>query len=1208
MVCVRVMGSSTSFHADTIQHPRVQHSLHDRASCKTCRACTLARGSFRGFRSPPPISRATNGYCLTHIYVARNMASEHTTAQITPTRVPKDEEAEIAVESRVRQAPKAARAQNETITQLHADTTAETASLYSKAADLHRAERAVSTPPNAQRRPDTGIGCKTSNQLLESNSLRAHADLQHSTDDRQRRQHRLHQGARAIGTPSRLMRHCEDHSEDRRPMERFDSFDVSNANHRVHAPHLDASCLDVPYLYAPSPGPFRASLDANSEQPSACTSVDGCPTYTGTTKTRDNFDVSNANHRVHAPLLDRVHVPYLNAPSPAPPHALHDVNSAPPSTMQHCGDQGGDLRSIECLNDFDMGYPLIPWDVTTQLEYEKQQPNALSPVAYLKKAIADLTDALKATQTASSKTEGAALAPLDTNKATTRARVGDQLTGTPSSFADGDDDDEWIWTQWSTEIHGPSSLRSAPPPLTMHPRPHAPHGANPEPPSAHAFVAGLLESEKQQPIALPPSPETEPPGLLPVPPGPTNMQLPPEITAEMEMEACTSPASPTFCASLASELVPGPTPSLIPEPPVLLSVPYSPYNIQLPPEVIEEVEMEPCTLSTPLMLRTHPTPDSQPRPTSPRQPPLLTTSCPPNQLPPLVPLAVPPNSTPPFSSMGSATHAPRRVALRPRGGGAPTIETPSGLLPVPPEPPTTEPPAEPPPPEPPPMPGSPESPSPPSVVRRLVLPSPSPRSSTALRARSAVTATSPVPMRSLEGSVSHGQEVAIQDGGIGVFVSKLLELQGRLAERQADLAREANMKMLPPPRYAPGTYYWGSGSCGCGHCPGSIELWWQHAEWCKQSLDHATARAARRTADALVETGGGSIRGVLTSPVWPRLLSEERQRQEGGIDAIKSLLYAKYGDLREQAAQSLTRSSQMMATQASPTPPHGQPIPQSGYSYRRLRDLPSSPQPAALPPPPPSFLSPPPPRWASAPPTVQPDPPMGTPRGLPTSSLAPPTATPQQEVMVKVTYRSNTFRITYSSAAELTLGTLVHEVAYRFEDLPGGEAVADAIFCGTAFFTYVDPDGDSVQIVCEDDLAIALRYATISFPPMLRLVVRVMGMGGGGVGGHSGSGGEGDSGAGGSGDSGPGHRGNRPQPQARGLDGPPTATPSGGGKMAGGGVLNAPGAQMAPDLHLLHRAHGSPSGLVLTHGRSRSVGTAGLSGPPQLSGPRPRKG
>ena len=106
-----------------------------------------------GFRSPPPISRANNGYCLTHIYVARNMASEHTTAQITPTRVPKDEEAEIAVESRVRQAPKAARAQNETITQLHADTTAETASLYSKAADLHRAERAVSTPPNAQRRP-----------------------------------------------------------------------------------------------------------------------------------------------------------------------------------------------------------------------------------------------------------------------------------------------------------------------------------------------------------------------------------------------------------------------------------------------------------------------------------------------------------------------------------------------------------------------------------------------------------------------------------------------------------------------------------------------------------------------------------------------------------------------------------------------------------------------------------------------------------------------------------------------------------------------------------------------------------------------------------------------------------------------------------------------------------------------------------------------
>jgi len=73
-------------------------------------------------------------------------ASEHTTAlRITPTEVPKDEKAEIAVENRVLQAPKAPRTQNEIVTLLHADITAEAAPLYSGAAAPRGAEGAVST-------------------------------------------------------------------------------------------------------------------------------------------------------------------------------------------------------------------------------------------------------------------------------------------------------------------------------------------------------------------------------------------------------------------------------------------------------------------------------------------------------------------------------------------------------------------------------------------------------------------------------------------------------------------------------------------------------------------------------------------------------------------------------------------------------------------------------------------------------------------------------------------------------------------------------------------------------------------------------------------------------------------------------------------------------------------------------------------------------
>jgi hypothetical protein len=550
--------------------------------------------------------------------------------------------------------------------------------------------------------------------------------------------------------------------------------------------------------------------------------------------------------------------------------------------------------------------------------------------------------------------------------------------------------------------------------------------------------------------------------------------------------------------------------------------------------------------------------------------------------------------------------------------------------------------------------------------------------------------------------------VVCRDSDVGVFVVKLVELARMLADRHAAHERQAYLEALPTPRYAPGTVWLGSGDCGCGHCPSNIELWWQHAEWCEQSLDHSTARVARRKADELADSVGAGIRSILTSPLWPRLLSEERQRQEGSIEALKDMLYAKYGDLREQpvrsseqeqsgspppqkapplpspslpqpsqhtqpqsrpqsfaigqkteveerrrAALARERSARRGASLAKPLPKPGPSGPVSTprsvagaplgaakvarnarkeesitamhhhkaalkeAEERRVRhlmwqndmrnrgsrisrrevftgvcvDTPpavtlgdlmpssmsfstpcpevattsalppvSSPPPSALPPPPPSLLPRPPTGWTAAPPAVPAQPPE-TLQGPPAPVL--PTQVALQQIMVKVTHRSNTFCLAFGSEAELTWESLWLQVAGRFELLPGGEAMADAIYAGSAIFTYVDADGDSVQLVCEADLAIAVRSASVSSPPTLRLLVELARKGGSaGEADRSGSGEGGEGGAGGSGKPAPERYERCPQPWAPGPQpqGDGRSSPSGGGGMARGAAFDASGA------------------------------------------------
>ena len=125
-------------------------------------------------------------------------------------------------------------------------------------------------------------------------------------------------------------------------------------------------------------------------------------------------------------------------------------------------------------------------------------------------------------------------------------------------------------------------------------------------------------------------------------------------------------------------------------------------------------------------------------------------------------------------------------------------------------------------------------------------------------------------------------------------------------------------------------------------------------------------------------------------------------------------------------------------------------------------------------------------------------------------------------------------------------------VADRFELLPGGKAVADAIYSGSATFTYVDADGDSVQLVCEADLAIAVRVTSLLSPPVLRLLVGLVQTSeGDSASGHSGTGSNGNSGERGNGQNDPKQRGDRPQSQA------PEPQPQGGGRtsLSSGGEM-----------------------------------------------------
>ena len=68
--------------------------------------------------------------------------------------------------------------------------------------------------------------------------------------------------------------------------------------------------------------------------------------------------------------------------------------------------------------------------------------SATAHVADLKKIIADATEALKAIQMASAKTEKAAPTPLDASKTTACARASNQLTSTHTTPTAADDDDE----------------------------------------------------------------------------------------------------------------------------------------------------------------------------------------------------------------------------------------------------------------------------------------------------------------------------------------------------------------------------------------------------------------------------------------------------------------------------------------------------------------------------------------------------------------------------------------------------------------------------------------------------------------------------------------------------------------------------------------------------------------------------------------------
>ena len=606
----------------------------------------------------------------------------------------------------------------------------------------------------------------------------------------------------------------------------------------------------------------------------------------------------------------------------------------------------------------------------------------------LKETFADTTEALEAARMASTKTEKAALTLRAKSKLTACARTSSQLTSTPTTPTVVAYDDEWTWTPWIAETHGPSFLTSLHAQcadraitehevLSCHPSACANSAHANDNPGAigrsgamgdQSDLSRLRSSrpERQGRVSLPPlrreECESNPPpldsnrpralALLKLSPegdplrkrephcgGRTagaspDWAQPADFHSKVDMDGKGSnqPFESTDVCALA----------LLPESCTLSwsHVPYLKITAGGAPCAAQNAPGSCITRGTSVEFQVCSAGVSSDKLRKRMSCALsghvmyLIGSC---TLSSHVPYRV---MSCTLSGAASGTTRGTFMCLRGSGGAGepapselpPTDPTPEipppEMPPPPPQPPYTQPRLEPPPPEPPPQ-QSPPEPSPPSppprVARRLVLSSPSPLSSALQRTGPAAT-SSPVPMQPLSGPGSPEeqpeQEVVCQDSDVGVFVVKLVELARMLADRHAAHERQAYLEALPTPRYAPGTVWLGSRDCGCGHCPSNIELWWQHAEWCEQSLDHSTARVARRKADELADSVGAGIRSILTSPVWPRLLSEERQRQEGSIEALKDMLYAKYGDLREQPV----RSSEQEQS-GSPPPQKAPPLP-----------------------------------------------------------------------------------------------------------------------------------------------------------------------------------------------------------------------------------------------------------------------------------------
>ena len=165
----------------------------------------------------------------------------------------------------------------------------------------------------------------------------------------------------------------------------------------------------------------------------------------------------------------------------------------------------------------------------------------------------------------------------------------------------------------------------------------------------------------------------------------------------------------------------------------------------------------------------------------------------------------------------------------------------------------------------------------------------------------------------------------------------------------------------------------------------------------------------------------------------------------------------------------------------------------TAYSHSTSSCWPSAPMmtpsPQAVPPPLPSLLPPPPPRWIAAHASL-----LSERRGI---GNAPNFVTEEPrsgaEVIVKVAFGHIKFCLVANAidlVRERGWDMFRAQLTNRLEICPGGGATVVAINSGCASITYCDADGDLVQLMCQADLAIAVRVASLNKPPTLRLVIR----------------------------------------------------------------------------------------------------------------------